>query len=237
MNTLLSQSWVLSPTPENDLPPVELCRVRRGSCSLDVSFWVGDVGWGVVLLLCEDSCQKEEGRSNHLPHYIKQRRPRHETWASRLILCYYVKSSEVCAALDVIRLDCGGEMYSPEYIGLYYLPSSTTHPSQPLSPKPPTLPEINAALKLLVANLYKNIVHYLSCVTFIINSFTGYVPKAQSNRRTAVGWSSSKAATHVVYYVRTFRHGSQNQGTSSWRCWPEHSGYWPPAQVSGARAV
>ena len=78
------------------------------------AFWDGWCCWGVVLLLCEGTCQKER-RSSHLPQHINQCRPRHETRASRLILCYYVKSSGGCAALDAIRLDCGGEMYSPEY--------------------------------------------------------------------------------------------------------------------------
>ena len=53
------------------------------------------------------------------------------------------------------------------------------------------------------------IVYYLSYIILITNSFTGCVPKAQSNRRAAVDWSSSKATASVVYYVRTFRHGSQ----------------------------
>jgi len=95
-------------------------------------------GWGVVLLLCEDTCQKGR-RSDHLPHYINQCKPRHGTCVSRLILCYYVKSSGGRAALDGICLDCGGEMYSPEYTRLYYSPSSTTHLSQPLPSKSPTL--------------------------------------------------------------------------------------------------
>ena len=117
---------------------------------------MGGVGRCVVLLLCEDACQKERS-SSHLPQHINQCRPRHETWASGPILYYYVKSSEGCAALDVIWLDVEEMMYSPEHIRLYYSPSSTTHPSQPLHTalKSPTLPEINAALKLLVANLYK----------------------------------------------------------------------------------
>jgi hypothetical protein len=123
MNTLLPQPWVLSPTPESDLPLVKLCRVRRGSCSLDVGFWGCVVLVCVDLSLCEGTC-REERRSSHLPQ--------HETRASHFILCHYVKSNGGCAALDGIWLECGGEMYSPEYIRLYYPPLSTTHPSQPL---------------------------------------------------------------------------------------------------------
>jgi hypothetical protein len=49
----------LSPTLENDLPLVELCRVRRGSCSLAAAFWGCVVLVCVGSLLCEEICQKE----------------------------------------------------------------------------------------------------------------------------------------------------------------------------------
>lgn len=131
---------------------------------------------------------------------------KHKIQAARLILCSYVKSSGGYAALE---LHCGGEMYSGEYNQALLLTFIHDSHISTAPPKSTPLPEISAALKPLAANYTKNIVHYLFYVVFITNSFTGYIPKAQSNRRTAVGWSSSKAAAHVVYYVRTFRHGSQ----------------------------
>ena len=94
-----SFATVLSPTLGNDLPLVELCRVRRGSCSLAVAFWGCVVLVGVGLLLCEDICQKGRGTS-HLPRYRNQCRPRHRIQASYLILCYYVKLNRGCTALD-----------------------------------------------------------------------------------------------------------------------------------------
>ena len=102
---------------------------------------------------------------------------------------------------------------------------SQTLPSQPLHTplKSPTPPEISTALQLLMTNLYKNIVHYLVYICYHKFLYMGRVPKAQSNRQTAVGWSSSKAVTHVVYYVRTFRHGSQigahHPGAAGWSTW------------------
>jgi hypothetical protein len=126
-------------------------------------------------------------------------------------------------------------MYSGEYIRdsmTHHHPRLTHLKTAPPPLKSPTLPEISATLHPIY-----NIIHYLLYIIFITNSFTDCAPKAQSNRRTAVGWSSSKAATHVVYYVRTFRHGSQigahHPGAAGWSTWATATGagQWGPCRL------
>jgi hypothetical protein len=121
-----------------------------------------------------------------------------------------------------------------------------THP-KPLPLSNP-LPYLRSTPHCNQGSIY-SIIHYLFYIIFITNSFTDCTPKAQSNRRTAVGWSSSKAATHVIYYVRTFRHGSQigahHPDAAGWSTWatghrrrsvgPVPSKNSPPYQGPGSR--
>ena len=160
---------------------MELCRVWSGSCSFDEFFVGGGCGLGCSSITMRRCLPKRERKIKPPSPHLNQCQPKHETQASRPI--YVVMSSKAGdAPLWGIWLDCGGEMYSPEYIRLYYLPSSTTHLSQPLPPKSPT--PIRAALQLLVTNLYPK-----SCLIFTLyrfyHKFLGWV--APRKHKVTVG--------------------------------------------------